>query len=58
MRDPTPTRAAIETVWRIEAARLIGGLVRFVRDVDRRRALGLSTTKRRTGCTTTSCAWC
>jgi RNA polymerase sigma factor (sigma-70 family) len=30
-----PTRAAIEAVWRIEAARLIGGLVRIVRDVDR-----------------------
>ncbi|MBK6516352.1 MAG: RNA polymerase sigma factor [Polyangiaceae bacterium] len=29
------TRAAIEAVWRIEAARLIGGLVRWVRDVDR-----------------------
>jgi RNA polymerase sigma factor (sigma-70 family) len=29
-----PTRAAIAAVWRIEAARLIGGLVRFVRDVD------------------------
>ena len=31
----TPTRETIEAVWRIEAARLIGGLVRFVRDVDR-----------------------
>lgn len=30
-----PTRNAIDAVWRIEAARLIGGLVRFVRDVDR-----------------------
>jgi RNA polymerase sigma-70 factor, ECF subfamily len=29
------TRAAIETVWRIEAPRLIGGLVRFARDLDR-----------------------
>ncbi|MCE7873286.1 RNA polymerase subunit sigma-24, partial [bacterium CPR1] len=29
------TRAAIEAVWRIEAARLVGGLVRLVRDVDR-----------------------
>jgi RNA polymerase sigma-70 factor, ECF subfamily len=29
------TRPTIEAVWRIEAARLIGGLVRFVRDVDR-----------------------
>ena len=28
------TRAAIEAVWRIEAARLLGGLVRMVRDVD------------------------
>jgi RNA polymerase sigma-70 factor, ECF subfamily len=27
------TRAAIEAVWRIEAARLIGGLVRVVRDL-------------------------
>ncbi|HWN67874.1 MAG TPA: RNA polymerase sigma factor [Haliangium sp.] len=35
MREPAPTRKAIEAVWRIEAARLIGGLVRFVRDVDR-----------------------
>lgn len=35
MSDPAPTREAIEAVWRIEAARLIGGLVRFVRDVDR-----------------------
>jgi RNA polymerase sigma-70 factor (ECF subfamily) len=31
----TPTRNAIDAVWRIEAARLIGGLVRVVRDVDR-----------------------
>lgn len=30
-----PTRAAIEAVWRIEASRLIGGLVRWTRDVDR-----------------------
>ncbi len=28
------TRAAIEAVWRIESARLIGGLVRMVRDID------------------------
>ncbi len=28
------TRRAVETVWRIEAPRLIGGLVRFVRDID------------------------
>jgi len=27
-------RNAVETVWRIEAPRLIGGLVRFVRDID------------------------
>lgn len=30
----TDTRRAIETVFRIERARLIGGLARFVRDVD------------------------
>ena len=30
-----PTRKTIEMVWRIEAARLVGGLVRFVRSVDR-----------------------
>jgi len=30
----TLTRATIEAIWRIEAARLIGGLVRFVRDMD------------------------
>lgn len=35
MGEPALTREAIEAVWRIEAARLIGGLVRFVRDVDR-----------------------
>ena len=36
MREPeAPTRTAIEAIWRIEAARLIGGLVRLVRDVDR-----------------------
>src|SRR5262245_15066987 len=29
----TTTREAIEAVWRIESARLIGGLVRIVRDV-------------------------
>ncbi|MFO0555973.1 MAG: RNA polymerase sigma factor [Polyangiaceae bacterium] len=28
------TRAAVEAIWRIEAPRLIGGLVRFTRDVD------------------------
>lgn len=31
----SPTNEAIEAVWRIEAARLIGGLVRLVRDVGR-----------------------
>ena len=31
----TPTRQTIEAVWRIEAARLIGGLARFSRDIDR-----------------------
>ncbi|MEZ4308984.1 MAG: RNA polymerase sigma factor [Polyangiaceae bacterium] len=36
MRAPeTPTQRTIEAVWRIEAARLIGGLARLVRDVDR-----------------------
>jgi RNA polymerase sigma-70 factor, ECF subfamily len=36
MPDPEAlTHAAVEAVWRVEAARLIGGLVRFVRDVDR-----------------------
>ena len=34
-RSDAPTRKTIEAVWRIEAARLIGGLVRFVRSVDR-----------------------
>ncbi len=29
-----PSRRAIEAVWRVEAARLLGGLVRVVRDVD------------------------
>jgi RNA polymerase sigma factor (sigma-70 family) len=29
------THETIETIWRIEAPRLIGGLARFVRDVDR-----------------------
>lgn len=33
MHAPSPTHRAIETVWRIEAPRLIGGLVRLVRDV-------------------------
>ncbi len=31
----TDARAAVEAVWRIEAPRLIGGLVRFTRDLDR-----------------------
>lgn len=31
---PSATQKAIETVWRIEAPRLIGGLVRVVRDLD------------------------
>jgi RNA polymerase sigma factor (sigma-70 family) len=30
----TPTREAIEAVWRIESARLLGGLVRVVRDLN------------------------
>ncbi|HEU5076209.1 MAG TPA: sigma-70 family RNA polymerase sigma factor, partial [Polyangiaceae bacterium] len=35
MTDSTGnTRRAIETVWRIESARLIGGLARIVRDLD------------------------
>jgi len=29
----TPTRETIEAVWRIESARLLGGLVRVVRDL-------------------------
>jgi predicted RNA polymerase sigma factor len=29
----TPTRETIEAVWRIESARLLGGLVRLVRDL-------------------------
>jgi RNA polymerase sigma factor (sigma-70 family) len=36
MGDPSAlTRATIETVWRIEAPRLIGSLVRFVGNLDR-----------------------
>src|SRR5580692_7371527 len=31
--EAAATRKAIEAVWRIESARLIGGLVRVVRDV-------------------------
>ena len=30
---PSPTHRAIEAVWRIESARLIGGLARIVRDI-------------------------
>jgi RNA polymerase sigma-70 factor (ECF subfamily) len=33
MMEEAATRKAIEAVWRIESARLIGGLVRLVRDV-------------------------
>lgn len=33
MSAPT-TKAAIEAVWRVEAPRLLGGLTRFVRDVE------------------------
>src|SRR5262245_47180285 len=33
------TQTAISTVWRVEAPRLIGGLVRFVRNVDLAEAL-------------------
>lgn len=33
MSEQGATRAAIEAVWRIESARLIGGLVRLVRDL-------------------------
>lgn len=33
--DGAPTRRAIEAVWRVESARLLGGLVRIVRDVGR-----------------------
>lgn len=32
MNETQITRKAIETVWRIESARLIGGLVRVVKD--------------------------
>jgi RNA polymerase sigma-70 factor (ECF subfamily) len=35
VRDPALSRAAIEATWRVEAPRLIGGLVRLVRDLDR-----------------------
>ena len=31
---PVDAHSAIETVWRIESARLIGGLARIVRDID------------------------
>jgi predicted RNA polymerase sigma factor len=33
MNGEGATRNAIEAVWRIQSARLIGGLVRMVRDV-------------------------
>ncbi len=33
MSDPSATAAAIDAVWRIESARVIGALVRIVRDV-------------------------
>ncbi|MGQ7791143.1 RNA polymerase sigma factor [Faunimonas sp. B44] len=39
----TDTHRAIETVFRIERARLIGGLARFVRDVDRAEELAQDT---------------
>lgn len=35
MSEPWTSASAIEAVWRVEAPRLIGGLIRFVRDVDR-----------------------
>lgn len=35
MIDDERTRATVETIWRIEAPRLIGGLVRFTGDLDR-----------------------
>jgi RNA polymerase sigma-70 factor, ECF subfamily len=35
MAAPADARAAVETVWRIESARLIAGLARLVRDVGR-----------------------
>src|SRR6202012_546003 len=35
MAAPAEARAAVETVWRIESARLIAGLARLVRDVGR-----------------------
>ena len=34
MSDETLTREAIEAVWRVESARLLGGLVRLVHDLD------------------------
>jgi RNA polymerase sigma factor (sigma-70 family) len=33
--DAARTRSTVETIWRIEAPRLIGGLVRFTGDLDR-----------------------
>ncbi|MCA9554922.1 MAG: hypothetical protein KC933_33135 [Myxococcales bacterium] len=35
MVDAGPARASIEAVWRLEAPRLLGGLVRLVRDLER-----------------------
>lgn len=35
MIDDERTRATVETIWRIEAPRLTGGLVRFTGDLDR-----------------------
>ena len=32
-REPDRTRAAIDAVWRIESARVIGGLARIVHDI-------------------------
>ncbi len=32
-RDAPPTHAAIDAVWRIEAAKIVGALARMVRDV-------------------------
>lgn len=34
MSDPAATHRAVETVWRIESPRLLGGLVRMMRDLD------------------------
>ena len=34
MATPHEVRRSIEAVWRLESARLLGGLVRMVRDLD------------------------